>query len=210
MKARCRHREDNLHDYLGVRKFDFGVPRRRTRSGRSSAWRGPRWAVICSPSRPVVMPGKGNIIRTGSLGDVMKESVEAARRSVRRARCFLGITRSVLREARSTSTCPRAPFPKGRSEAGITMATTAFVSRADRYPGARRRGDDGRDHLRGEVTAIGGLKENCWRRTGRAVKTVMIPGENVKGPPDIPENVKNNLWRSCRCAGSIRIQSQLR
>jgi ATP-dependent Lon protease len=139
----------------------------------------------------VTMPGKGVITRTGSLGDVMKESVEAARTVVRsRARCWASRTSFEKRDIHIH--VPDGATPKDGPSAGAAM-TTAFVSALTGIP---VRGDvamTGEITLRGEVTAIGGLKEKLLAALRGGIKTVLIPEENVKDLQEIPDNVKSGL-----------------
>ena len=138
------------------------------------------------------MPGKGNIIRTGSLGDVMKESVEAARTVVRSRARRLGIKDEVFEKRDIHIHVPDGATPKDGPSAGIAM-TTAFVSALSGIPVRADVAMTGEITLRGEVTAIGGLKEKLLAALRGGVKTVLIPEENVKDLQDIPENAKNNL-----------------
>ena len=127
-----------------------------------------------------IMPGKGNIIRTGSLGDVMKESVEAARSVVRARSRRLGIKDEAFEKSDIHIHVPEGATPKDGPSAGVAM-TTALVSS---YTGIPVRCDvcmTGEITLRGEVLAIGGLK------------TALIPEENVKDLTEIPDNIKNKI-----------------
>jgi ATP-dependent Lon protease len=138
------------------------------------------------------MPGKGNIIRTGSLGDVMKESVEAARTVVRSRARKLGISDEAFEKRDVHIHVPDGATPKDGPSAGIAM-TTALVSALTGIP---VRGDvamTGEITLRGEVTAIGGLKEKLLAALRGGIKTVLIPEENVKDLQEIPDNVKSGL-----------------
>jgi ATP-dependent Lon protease len=139
-----------------------------------------------------VMPGKGNIIRTGQLGDVMKESVEAARSVVRSRARRLGIKDEMFEKRDVHIHVPDGATPKDGPSAGIAM-TTAFVSALTGIPVRADVAMTGEITLRGEVTAIGGLKEKLLAAHRGGIKTVMIPEENVKDLQDIPENVKNHL-----------------
>ena len=139
-----------------------------------------------------MMPGKGNIIRTGSLGDVMKESVEAARTVVRSRARRLGIKDELFEKRDVHIHVPDGATPKDGPSAGIAM-TTAFVSAMTGIPVRADVAMTGEITLRGEVTAIGGLKEKLLAAHRGGIKTVMIPEENAKDLQDIPENVKNKL-----------------
>ncbi|MCZ8075833.1 MAG: endopeptidase La, partial [Paucibacter sp.] len=184
--------EDNLHDFLGVRKYDFGRAEKKNQVGQVV---GLAWTEVGGDLLTIeatAMPGKGNIIRTGSLGDVMKESVEAARTVVRSRARLLGIKDELFEKRDVHVHVPDGATPKDGPSAGAAM-TTAFVSAR---PGIPVRADvavTGEITLRGEVTAIGGLKEKLLAAHRGGIKTVMIPEENVKDLQDIPENVKNQL-----------------
>jgi ATP-dependent Lon protease len=139
-----------------------------------------------------LMPGKGNVIRTGSLGDVMKESVEAARTVVRsRARAF-GIKDEVFEKKDIHIHVPDGATPKDGPSAGAAMTTT-MVSAMTGIPVRADVAMTGEITLRGEVTAIGGLKEKLLAALRGGIKTVMIPEENVKDLAEIPDNVKEGL-----------------
>ena len=183
---------DNLHDYLGVRKYDYGQAEKQNQVGQvvGLAWTEVGGDLLTIES--VVMPGKGNILRTGSLGDVMKESVEAARSVVRSRARRLGIRDELFEKRDIHIHVPDGATPKDGPSAGIAMAT-AFVSS---LTGIAVRADvamTGEITLRGEVTAIGGLKEKLLAAHRGGIKTVLIPQENVKDLQEIPENVKNKL-----------------
>ena len=137
-------------------------------------------------------PGKGVITRTGSLGDVMKESVEAARTVVRSRSRRLGIKDEVFEKKDIHIHVPDGATPKDGPSAGAAMAT-AFVSALTGIP---VRGDvamTGEITVRGEITEIGGLKEKLLAALRGGIKTVQIPEANAKDLQDIPENVKNGL-----------------
>jgi ATP-dependent Lon protease len=139
-----------------------------------------------------VMPGKGVISRTGSLGDVMKESVEAARTVVRSRSRRLGIKDELFEKRDIHIHVPDGATPKDGPSAGAAMAT-AFVSALTGIAVKADVAMTGEITLRGEVTGIGGLKEKLLAAHRGGIKTVLIPEENVKDLQDIPENVKNQL-----------------
>jgi ATP-dependent Lon protease len=184
--------EDNLNEYLGVRKFDFGRAEKRNQVGQvvGLAWTEVGGDLLTIES--AVMPGKGNIIRTGSLGDVMKESVEAARSVVRSRARRLGIKDEMFEKRDIHIHVPDGATPKDGPSAGAAM-TTAFVSALTGIPVRHDVAMTGEITLRGEVTAIGGLKEKLLAAHRGGIKTVLIPEENVKDLQEIPENVKNHL-----------------
>jgi ATP-dependent Lon protease len=189
-KARVTPR--NLDKYLGVRRYSFGIAEKQAQVGQVT---GLAWTEVGGELltiEAVVMPGKGNIIRTGSLGDVMKESVEAARSVVRSRARRLGIKEEVFEKHDMHIHLPEGATPKDGPSAGIAL-TTALVST---LTGIAVRPDvamTGEITLRGEVLAIGGLKEKLLAAHRGGIKTVMIPEENVKDLADIPDNVKNRL-----------------
>ncbi|MEO8121979.1 MAG: endopeptidase La, partial [Rhodoferax sp.] len=183
---------DNLNDFLGVRKFNYGRAEQQNQVGQVV---GLAWTEVGGDLLTIeaaMMPGKGVITRTGSLGDVMKESVEAARTVVRSRSRRLGITDEYFEKRDIHIHVPDGATPKDGPSAGAAM-TTAFVSAMTGIP---VRGDvamTGEITLRGEVTAIGGLKEKLLAALRGGIKTVLIPEENAKDLQDIPENVKNGL-----------------
>jgi ATP-dependent Lon protease len=184
--------EDNLNDFLGVRKFDFGRAEKKNQVGQVV---GLAWTEVGGDLLTIeaaTMPGKGGTIRTGSLGDVMKESVEAARSVVRARARRLGIKDEAFEKRDIHIHVPDGATPKDGPSAGIAM-TTAFVSALTGIPVKADVAMTGEITLRGEVTAIGGLKEKLLAAHRGGIKTVLIPEENLKDLQDIPENVKNHL-----------------
>lgn len=184
--------EDNLNEFLGVRKYDFGRAEKKNQVGQVV---GLAWTEVGGDLLTIEatsMPGKGNIIRTGSLGDVMKESVEAARTVVRSRARRLGIKDEMFEKRDVHVHVPDGATPKDGPSAGAAM-TTAFVSALTGIPVRADVAMTGEITLRGEVTAIGGLKEKLLAAHRGGIKTVMIPEENVKDLQEIPENVKNQL-----------------
>ncbi|MDW5443135.1 endopeptidase La [Polaromonas sp. SM01] len=183
---------DNLNDFLGVRKYDYGRAENHNQVGQVV---GLAWTEVGGDLLTIeaaMMPGKGVITRTGSLGDVMKESVEAARTVVRSRARMLGIKDEMFEKRDIHIHVPDGATPKDGPSAGAAM-TTAFVSAITGIP---VRGDvamTGEITLRGEVTAIGGLKEKLLAALRGGIKTVIIPEENAKDLQEIPENVKNGL-----------------
>jgi ATP-dependent Lon protease len=183
---------DNLSDFLGVRKYTFGRAEAQNQVGQVV---GLAWTEVGGDLLTIeaaLMPGKGNVIRTGSLGDVMKESVEAARTVVRsRARAF-GIKDEVFEKKDIHIHVPDGATPKDGPSAGAAMTTT-MVSAMTGIPVRADVAMTGEITLRGEVTAIGGLKEKLLAALRGGIKTVMIPEENVKDLAEIPDNVKQGL-----------------
>jgi len=183
---------ENLADFLGVRKFTFGRAEQQNQVGQVV---GLAWTEVGGDLLTIeaaLMPGKGVITRTGSLGDVMKESVEAARTVVRSRAKALGIKDELFEKRDIHIHVPDGATPKDGPSAGAAMAT-ALVSALTGIP---VRGDvamTGEITLRGEITGIGGLKEKLLAALRGGIKTVLIPEENLKDLADIPENVKSSL-----------------
>ena len=192
MTAKVVVNADNLNDFLGVQKYTYGRAEAQNQVGQVV---GLAWTEVGGDLLTIeaaVMPGKGVITRTGSLGDVMKESVEAARTVVRSRAKLLGIKDEIFDKKDIHIHVPDGATPKDGPSAGAAM-TTAFVSALTGIP---VRGDvamTGEITLRGEVTAIGGLKEKLLAALRGGIKTVLIPEENVKDLQEIPDNVKSGL-----------------
>ena len=183
---------DNLSDYLGVRKFTYGRAEQQNQVGQVV---GLAWTEVGGDLLTIeaaVMPGKGNILRTGSLGDVMKESVEAARTVVRSRAKLLGIRDEMFEKRDIHVHVPDGATPKDGPSAGAAM-TTAFVSALTGIPVRSDVAMTGEITLRGEVTAIGGLKEKLLAALRGGIKTALIPEENIKDLQEIPDNVKSGL-----------------
>jgi ATP-dependent Lon protease len=138
------------------------------------------------------VPGKGAIIRTGTLGDVMKESIEAARTVVRSRAQRFGIKAEAFEKNDIHIHVPEGATPKDGPSAGIGM-TTALVSAFTGIPVRADVAMTGEITLRGEVLPIGGLKEKLLAAHRGGIKTVLIPEQNVKDLAEIPDNVKNKL-----------------
>ena len=183
---------ENLADFIGVRKFNYG---RAEQSNQVGQVVGLAWTEVGGDLLTIeaaTMPGKGNTTRTGSLGDVMKESVEAARTVVRSRSRRLGIKDEAFEKRDVHIHVPDGATPKDGPSAGIAM-TTAIVSALTGIPVKASVAMTGEITLRGEVTAIGGLKEKLLAALRGGIKTVLIPEENVKDLAEIPENVKNGM-----------------
>ncbi|MFV0680830.1 endopeptidase La [Ottowia sp.] len=192
MKVQVKVTSDNLNDFLGVRKFTYGRAEQQNQVGQVV---GLAWTEVGGDLLTIeaaTMPGKGNVQRTGQLGDVMKESVEAARTVVRSRARSLGIKDEVFEKKDVHIHVPDGATPKDGPSAGAAM-TCAIVSALTGIP---VRGDvamTGEITLRGEVTAIGGLKEKLLAALRGGIKTVLIPEENAKDLQEIPANVQKGL-----------------
>ena len=182
----------NIDKYLGVRKYSFGLAEKNNQVGQVTglAWTEVGGELLTIES--VILKGKGNIQRTGSLGDVMKESVEAARSVVRSRSHVLGIEDDLFEKHDIHVHVPEGATPKDGPSAGIAM-TTALVSSITKIPVRCDVAMTGEITLRGEVLAIGGLKEKLLAAHRGGIKTVLIPQENVKDLADIPDNIKGKL-----------------
>jgi len=183
---------DNLSDFLGVRKYSYGRAEQQNQVGQVV---GLAWTEVGGDLLTIevaTMPGKGGTTRTGSLGDVMKESVEAARTVVRSRSRLLGIKDEAFEKRDIHIHVPDGATPKDGPSAGIAM-TTALVSALTGIPVRADVAMTGEITLRGEVTAIGGLKEKLLAALRGGIKTAIIPEENVKDLAEIPDNVKQGL-----------------
>ncbi|MFM2262879.1 MAG: hypothetical protein RI959_1555 [Pseudomonadota bacterium] len=183
---------ENLSDFLGVRKYSYGRAEAQNQVGQVV---GLAWTEVGGDLLTIeaaLMPGKGNVIRTGSLGDVMKESVEAARTVVRSRARALGIKDEVFEKKDIHVHVPDGATPKDGPSAGAAMTTT-IVSALTGIPVRADVAMTGEITLRGEVTAIGGLKEKLLAALRGGIKTVIIPEENIKDLAEIPDNVKEGL-----------------
>ena len=184
--------EKNLHDYLGVRRFDYGVAESENRIGQVT---GLAWTEVGGELltvEAVALPGKGTIQCTGQLGDVMKESVSAAWSVVRSRTESVGLAPDFYEKKDIHVHVPEGATPKDGPSAGIAM-TLAMVSAFTKIPVRADVAMTGEITLRGEVLPIGGLKEKLLAALRGGIKHVLIPKDNVKDLEEIPENVKTGL-----------------
>jgi ATP-dependent Lon protease len=182
----------SLEKYLGVRRYDFGLAAAENQVGQVT---GLAWTSVGGELLTIeatLMPGKGNIIRTGQLGDVMKESIEAARTVVRSRAKRLGIPNDFYEKNDIHIHLPEGATPKDGPSAGIAL-TTALVSVLTNIPVRAEVAMTGEITLRGEVLPIGGLKEKLLAAHRGGIRTVLIPQQNVKDLTEIPANIKNHL-----------------
>ena len=182
----------NLDSYLGVRRFSFGIAETENKVGQVT---GLAWTEVGGELLTIeaqVMPGKGIMTRTGSLGDVMKESMEAARTVVRARANGWGILNNVFEKKDIHIHVPEGATPKDGPSAGIAM-TTALVSALTGNPVKSNVAMTGEITLRGEVLAIGGLKEKLLAALRGGITVALIPHENVKDLAEIPDNVKQGI-----------------
>ena len=184
--------EKNLHDYLGVRRFDYGVAESENRIGQVT---GLAWTEVGGELltvEAVALPGKGVIQCTGQLGDVMKESVSAAWSVVRSRAESVGLAPDFYEKKDIHVHVPEGATPKDGPSAGIAMIL-AMVSAFTKIPVRADVAMTGEITLRGEVLPIGGLKEKLLAALRGGIKHVLIPKDNVKDLEEIPENVKTGL-----------------
>ena len=184
--------EKNVGDYLGVRRYAYGIAAKEPRVGQVN---GLAWTEVGGDLLSIeaaVFPGKGVVQRTGSLGDVMKESVEAARSVVRERAESLGIDPETFSKTDFHLHFPEGATPKDGPSAGGAI-TTAIVSALTRIPVRHDIAMTGEITLRGEILEIGGLKEKLLAALRGGIRTVLIPEDNVKDLAEIPQNVKDGL-----------------
>ncbi|MBT5967597.1 MAG: endopeptidase La, partial [Gammaproteobacteria bacterium] len=183
---------DILADYLGVRRFSYGLAEEQDQIGQVT---GLAWTEVGGELltiEAVVIPGKGKQSTTGKLGDVMKESIEAAITVVRARAESLGIKEEAFQKQDLHIHVPEGATPKDGPSAGIGMCT-AVISALTGVPVKAEVAMTGEITLRGEVLPIGGLKEKLLAAHRGGISTVIIPQENEKDLAEIPDNVKENL-----------------
>ncbi|MDO9052296.1 MAG: endopeptidase La [Methylotenera sp.] len=182
----------NLDKYLGVQRYDYGVAAKENQVGQVTglAWTSVGGELLTIEA--VLLPGKGKTTTTGKLGDVMKESTQAAMSVVRSRAKRLGIADDFYEKNDIHIHFPEGATPKDGPSAGIAI-TTALVSILTGIPVRADVAMTGEITLRGEVLPIGGLKEKLLAAHRGGIKTVLIPQQNVKDLTDVPENIKNHL-----------------
>ncbi|WP_449285174.1 endopeptidase La [Marinobacter sp. PE14] len=184
--------QDMLEDYSGVKKFKYGLAEEKNEIGQVTglAWTqvgGELLHIECA-----LTPGKGRVVKTGSLGDVMQESIQTALTVVRSRAPGLGIADDFHEKHDLHVHVPEGATPKDGPSAGIGMCT-ALVSSLTKIPVRADVAMTGEITLRGRVLAIGGLKEKLLAAHRGGIKTVIIPDENVRDLKEIPENIKESL-----------------
>ncbi|KMT54937.1 endopeptidase La [Pseudomonas fildesensis] len=183
---------DTLEHYLGVRKFSYGLAEQQDQVGQVT---GLAWTQVGGELLTIeaaVIPGKGQLIKTGSLGDVMVESITAAQTVVRSRAKSLGIPLDFHEKHDTHIHMPEGATPKDGPSAGVGMCT-ALVSALTGIPVRADVAMTGEITLRGQVLAIGGLKEKLLAAHRGGIKTVIIPEENVRDLKEIPDNIKQDL-----------------
>jgi len=191
-KASVTISQDMLEDYSGVKKFKYGLAEEKNEIGQVTglAWTqvgGELLHIECA-----LTPGKGRVVKTGSLGDVMQESIQTALTVVRSRAPGLGIADDFHEKHDLHVHVPEGATPKDGPSAGIGMCT-ALVSSLTKIPVRADVAMTGEITLRGRVLAIGGLKEKLLAAHRGGIKTVIIPDENVRDLKEIPENIKESL-----------------
>lgn len=184
--------EDLLEEYLGVRKYSFGLAGVDNQVGQVTglAWTSVGGELLTLEA--AVTSGKGRITKTGSLGDVMQESIQAALTVVRSRAQGLGVADDYIEKHDLHIHVPEGATPKDGPSAGVGMAT-ALVSVMTGIPVRADVAMTGEITLRGKVLAIGGLKEKLLAAHRGGIRTVIIPKENEKDLREIPENIQENL-----------------
>jgi ATP-dependent Lon protease len=183
---------ENLENYLGVHKFNFGRAEEHNQVGQVTglAWTQVGGDILTIES--AVVPGKGRQVLTGSLGDVMKESIQAALTVVRNRAASLGVASDFHEKRDIHIHVPEGATPKDGPSAGIGMCT-ALVSALTGIPVKADVAMTGEITLRGQVLPIGGLKEKLLAAHRGGIKTVLIPDENRRDLKEIPDNIKADL-----------------
>ncbi len=184
--------QDNLKEYLGVQRFDYGKAEDSNRIGQVT---GLAWTEVGGDLLTIetqAMPGKGKLTQTGSLGEVMQESIQAAMTVVRSRAEKLGINSDFYEKRDLHVHVPEGATPKDGPSAGIAMCT-ALVSSLTGNPVKAEVAMTGEITLRGEVLPIGGLKEKLLAAHRGGIKTVLIPKDNERDLEEIPDNVISDL-----------------
>ncbi|GHT82399.1 Lon protease [Betaproteobacteria bacterium] len=182
----------NLDKYLGVRRYNFGVAEKKNQIGQVT---GLAWTEVGGELltvEAVVLPGKGKVMTTGKLGEVMQESIQAALSVVRKRARSLGINDDFYQKSDIHIHLPEGAIPKDGPSAGSAI-TTALVSVLTGIPVCCDVAMTGEITLRGEVLPIGGLKEKLLAAVRGGIARALIPEENVKDLAEIPDNIKNAI-----------------
>ena len=183
---------DNLEEFLGVKKFRYGLAEKEDQIGVVTGLAYTSIGGDLLQIEALKLPGKGRMKTTGKLGDVMKESIDAASSYVRSIAPKIGVKPPLFDTMDIHVHVPDGATPKDGPSAGLAMVTT-IVSVLTQIPVRKDIAMTGEVSLRGNATAIGGLKEKLLAALRGGIKTVLIPEENVKDLADIPDNVKEGL-----------------
>ena len=190
--ARVRVTKRNLEKYAGVKKYRYGEAELEDLVGVTT---GLAWTEVGGELltiEAVLLPGKGKVTSTGKLGDVMRESVQAAESYVKSRAVEFGVKPTVFGKRDIHVHIPEGATPKDGPSAGVAMATS-IISVLTGIPISKSIAMTGEITLRGRVLPIGGLKEKLLAALRGGVQTVLIPRENEKDLAEIPDNVKKNL-----------------
>jgi ATP-dependent Lon protease len=183
---------DNLDKFLGVRRFRFGRAEEANRVGLVT---GLAWTEVGGELLTIeaaVVPGKGKLLYTGQLGEVMQESIQAAMTVVRSRADLFGLETDYHQKMDVHVHVPEGATPKDGPSAGIGMCT-ALVSALTKIPVHASVAMTGEITLRGEILPIGGLKEKLLAAQRGGIETVLIPSENEKDLVEIQANIKDKL-----------------
>jgi len=184
--------KENIFDFLGVRKYKYGTSDEDHQIGAVTGLAWTEFGGDILQIESLVLPGKGKFVMTGKLGDVMKESIEAASSYVRSRAPALGINPRLFEKRDIHVHVPEAATPKDGPSAGVGMVTT-MVSALTENPIRKDIAMTGEVTLRGRVLEIGGLKEKMLAALRGGIKTVLIPQDNEKDLAEIPEDIKGGL-----------------
>jgi ATP-dependent Lon protease len=182
----------NLESYLGVKQFRYGLAEESNAIGQVT---GLAWTQVGGELLQIeamLVPGKGRLEQTGQLGDVMKESIQAAMTVVRSKAAALGIEPDFYQKFDAHVHVPEGATPKDGPSAGVGMCT-ALVSALTKIPVRATVAMTGEITLRGTVLPIGGLKEKLLAAHRGGIETVIIPAENEKDLAEIPKNILRKL-----------------
>lgn len=184
--------EERIQEYLGIPKYRYGRSEEKDEVGLATGLAWTEFGGDILGIETLVLPGKGKIIITGKLGEVMQESAQAALSYVRSRAAFLGIDENFSKDLDIHVHVPEGAIPKDGPSAGITMATS-MVSALTRIPVRSQVAMTGEITLRGRVLPIGGLKEKILAAHRSLIKKVLIPKDNAKDLKDIPQKILNEI-----------------
>ena len=182
----------NLEKYLGVPKFKFGIAEEKDRVGMTNGLAWTEMGGELLVTEVTVMPGKGGLIITGKLGDVMQESAKAAMSYVRSRASRMGLAKNFYQKIDIHIHVPEGAIPKDGPSAGITLATS-IASALTKRPVRADLAMTGEITLRGRILPIGGLKEKLLAAHRGNISTILIPSENEKDIKEIPKTVLKNI-----------------
>jgi ATP-dependent Lon protease len=191
-KSAMRVNHKNVGKYLGVRRFRYGLAEESDQIGQVT---GLAWTEVGGELLTIeaaIVPGKGKLIQTGQLGNVMQESIHAAMTVVRSRASVLGVDETFHQTSDVHVHVPEGATPKDGPSAGIGMCV-ALVSALTKIPVKASVAMTGEITLRGEVLPIGGLKEKLLAAHRGGIETVLIPADNEKDLTEIPKNIKDKL-----------------